>query len=48
MVHCGVNGVLPDVVREREVLRVGTLIRKALVEIDRLLLVRARCGIARI
>ncbi len=47
-VQCGVHGVLPDFVREREVLRVGPLSSEAVVEIDRLLLVRTRCGIARI
>ena len=46
--QCGVHGVLPDFVREREVLRVGPLSSEAVVEIDRPLLVRMRCGIARI
>ena len=47
-VQCGVHGVLPDFVREREVLRVGPLSSEAVVEVNRPCLVRTRCGIARI
>ena len=48
MVHCGVYSVSPDFVRERDVLRVGTLSREVCVEIDRPLLVCSWRGIARI
>jgi hypothetical protein len=48
MVHRGIYGVPPDFVRKREVIRVCTFSCEAVVEIDRPLLVRARCGITRI